>query len=282
VRAPLPLIPLAYLGVYEPQAPGSYAAITEFGRVTGRQPNIALYYSRWSTGFETAFADDAHAGGAIPYVQVDPNGVSLAAIARGKYDAYLRGYADAVADYRSPVIIGFAHDMNAPWYSWGYGKASPATFIRAWRHIVRVFQAQNADNVTWLWTVTRISGATGPIHDWWPGARYVTWVGVNGFYSSPRSTFNSVFAPTIAAIRKITGDPVLLSQTAVGPLAQRARGIKDLFNGIRKWQLLGLVWFDEKQDDGVYHQDWRLENNQGALTAFRAGTQALRHLYRPS
>ena len=68
-------------------------------------------------------------------------GVSLAAIASGRYDAYLRSYAAAVKAFGSQVILSFGHEMNGYWYSWGYRHTSPAAFVAAWRHIVTVFRA---------------------------------------------------------------------------------------------------------------------------------------------
>jgi hypothetical protein len=31
-----------------------------------------------------------------------------------------------------------------------------------------------------------------------------------------------------------------------------------------------VVWFDEAQHAGIYHQNWRLENDPSALAAFSA------------
>ena len=84
-------------------------------------------------------------------------------IAAGVYDGYLRSYADSVRDFGHPVIIGFGHEMNAPWYSWGYGHVPPATFVAAWRHVVTLFRGQGADNVTWLWTIQADTSGTGPV-----------------------------------------------------------------------------------------------------------------------
>jgi hypothetical protein len=39
--------------------------------------------------------------------------------------------------------------------------------------------------------------------------------------------------------------------------------------------VLGLVWFDIAQDNGVYHQDWHIEDSQAARTAFRRCASAL-------
>ncbi len=89
----------------------------------------------------------------MPLVQINPTRINLAAIASGHYDAYLTSYAEAVRSYRYPVILGFGHEMNGSWYSWGYRHSSPAAFVAAWRHIVTLFRELGARNVTWLWTV---------------------------------------------------------------------------------------------------------------------------------
>jgi hypothetical protein len=36
------------------------------------------------------------------------------------------------------------------------------------------------------------------------------------------------------------------------------------------------VWFDIAQNDGLYHQNWRIEDSPPAQVAFRAGASALR------
>jgi mannan endo-1,4-beta-mannosidase len=206
-------------------------------------------------------------------VQLDPGGVSLRAIAAGDYDAYLRSYAGSARDFGGPVVIGFGHEMNAPWYPWGYGHVRPATFVAAWRHIVTLFRSMGADNVTWLWTVNQDRAGTGPVRDWWPGSKYVTWVGIDGYYFRPSDTFDTVFGRTIDQVRAFTRKPVLLSQTAVGPRAGQFIKIADLFAGMRRYGTLGLVWFDNKQNGGIYDQDWRLEGNPPAESAFRLGVR---------
>jgi hypothetical protein len=49
---------------------------------------------------------------------------------------------------------------------------------------------------------------------------------------------------------------------------------------MRQYGTLGLVWFDISQDDGLYHQDWHLEGNPAAVTAFRRAAAGLK-LARP-
>jgi hypothetical protein len=275
VHARLPASPASYLGVYEGGAPPSPASIAGFALAVGHQPNLAGYFSGWAERFQTSYALEVRRRGMIPFVQIDPSFASVAGIASGAYDGYLRAYADSVRGYGYGVVIGFGHEMNAPWYSWGYGHTPPATFVAAWRHIVTLFRGQGADNVTWLWTINADVAGSGPIAKWWPGAQYVTWVGIDGFYYRQSDTFTTVFGQTIDQVRTFTSKPVLLSETAVGPKAGQFAKIGNLFNGMRRYHTLGLVWFDVRQDDGVLHQDWRIEDSKAAAAALGLGISGL-------
>ncbi len=272
-HASLPTRPASYLGVYEHEDPSGYGQIAQFAAVAGRHPNLDGYYSGWPEPFKTAFARTALKHGAATLVQIDPTDASVAAIAAGHYDRYLRGYADAVRNFGHAVVIGFGHEMNATWYSWGYGHVRPVTFVAAWRHMVTVFRQQGADNVTWLWTIQADVRGSGPIKDWWPGRHYVTWVGIDGYYYRPSDTFASVFGRTISQVKLFTRKPLLLSETAVGPEAGQAAKIQDLFQGMATYGTLGLVWFDIAQHSGIYHQDWRIEDNLAAERSFRLGVR---------
>jgi mannan endo-1,4-beta-mannosidase len=273
--ASLPTNPASYLGVYENGPPQTYQPVADFTQAVGRQPNLVGYYSGWKEPFQTSFANTVRRHGAVTILQWDPTYASVSEIAAGGYDRYLRSFADSVRNFGQPVVIGFGHEMNAPWYSWGYGNLPPSTFIAAWRHVVTLFRGQGADNVTWLWTLQADEPGTGPVASWWPGAAYVTWVGIDGYYYLPSDTFASVFGQTIAQVRAFTTRPLLLSETAVGPEAGQPAKVRDLFNGMRLYGTLGLVWFDIAQDDGVYHQDWHIEDNPAAVTAFRRGASGM-------
>lgn len=276
--------PASYLGVFEPGSkPGSppgYRSVEGFADMAGQAPNLAGYYSGWAEPFKMAFATELHSHGLIPYVQIDPSYARVSAIPTGAYDAYLKLYADSVRDFGHPVVIGFGHEMNGNWYSWGYGETRPSTFVAAWRHIVTVFRDEGADNVTWLWTVNAEERpGSRPIRAWWPGTSYVTWVGIDGYYVPRWDTFSRVFGSTISQVHAITtGKPILLSETAVSPqLNNQFAGIQDLFNHVQSHNILGLVWFDvNQQANGPYKQDWQIGSNSQAQAAFRSGLAELK------
>ncbi len=269
VHASLPPELSSYLGVFEAGSPPSYAPIADFAAAAGRKPSMAGYWSGWAEPFDSAWAQELHKNGVIPFIQIDPTDANVGSIASGTYDEYLDVYADAVRGFGHAVVIGFGQEMNAPGYSWGYGKVPAATFVRAWQHIVTLFRQQGADNVTWLWTIQADAHGTGPIASWWPGPQFVTWVGIDGFYYKTSDTFSSVFGRTISQVKSLTSKPILLAETAVGPQAGQFVKIHDLFLGMASSGTLGLVWFDIAQSDGILHQDWRIEDNPTAALAFR-------------
>ena len=89
-----------------------------------------------------------------------------------------------------------------------------------------------------------------------PGGRariYVTWVGIDGFYTKPSDTFSSVFASTIDQVQSFTDKPICWPTPAWRVNANQYANILNLFHGTARYQVLGLVWFDTG--------DWRLEGN---------------------
>jgi mannan endo-1,4-beta-mannosidase len=274
-HASLPPTPISYVGVFETGTPPHYGPIAEFARAADKHPNMVAYYSGWAQPFSISFAQTMLSHGIIPCVQIDPTYASVAAISTGAYDGYLREYAASVRDFGHAVVIGFGHEMNAPWYSWGYGRVQPSVFVAAWRHIVTLFHDEGADNVTWLWTLNQDRRGTGPVRRWWPGARYVTWVGIDGYYFRPSDTFSNVFGRTIDQVRRFTHKPVLLTEAGVGPKAGQFAKIPNLFEGMHRDEMLGLIWFDKDQHGSIYRQDWRIEDNSAAEVTFRLGVKPL-------
>jgi mannan endo-1,4-beta-mannosidase len=268
---PLPTTPMSYLGVYEADAPVSYAEVHEFAQAVGYTPDLALYYSGWEEPFRIGFAEKARANGATAMVQIDPRGVSLAGIAAGRYDHYLETFADQVATFGHQVVIGFGHEPNGRWSPWGYGHVSPKTWVAAWKHVVDVFRLQGAHNVTWVWTVNIMDKRRNLIPSpspWWPGNAYVTWVGLDGYYAKASWSFAPLFGPTIKAVRKLTLDPVLVAETGAPASVGQPAKIADLFGGINAYQLLGFVWFDANQT-----QHWRI-SSPAAFATFRRAARA--------
>ena len=191
--------PDSYLGVYVPGMPTSDAGLAAFGSRTGTRPNVGLYYSGWLEPFQVTFATELAARGAVPLVQIDPAGYrpgrhhprpvqQIPGVLRAGGPRF-RPPGDhqlRPRDERRLVFVGQRQDL-------------PRDFVAAWQHIVKVFRSWGAYNVTWLWTINSLAGGPGQAagrQAWWPGASYVNWVGIDGYYYYPAESFTTLFGTT--------------------------------------------------------------------------------------
>jgi mannan endo-1,4-beta-mannosidase len=253
--------------------------LTRFTHATGVHPQIAAQYLKFGDPYNVADACRVARAGAELLIQWDPIRISLQRIANGGWDHYITQFARDVRAGQVPIVLSFGHEMNGNWYTWGYTQASPRSFIAAWRHLHRLFAAAGARNVTWCWDVNTWDPALaghapnygiGPPRRWWPGARYVNWVGLDAYYERPTDTFRSLFKDSLRALRGLAHKPVLIAETAVAAGPWRARQIRTLFSGLRRTKVIGAVWFDRNA-----LETWQLEGYPPAIAAFQAGVRSL-------
>jgi mannan endo-1,4-beta-mannosidase len=270
--------PQPLVGVYEQGDPMTWAGVAKFTSATGIKPQVVVYYASWYEKFWPSFASVAQRNGAIVLIQLDPKGTTLSSISEGKSDRHLTAFAELLKAFKQKVLISFGHEMNGDWYPWGKGHESPGVYVAAWRHIVQVFRSVGATNVSWVWTISSLSEAPGPLRPWWPGSAWVNFVGIDGYYYSASDTYNSVFGSTIRQIRKFTEVPVFITEAGVGTNPNRVNQITALYADAAAGHVSGIVWFDVDQADGRYRsryrQDWRLEDDPVALAAFKRAVDA--------
>lgn len=255
--------------------PGIGAHVQAFRQATGATVSMVEFYNPFPQPFQEWEADQAVAAGTVPLIQLNPRHVSLAAMAAGSYDAQIRQYADAVKAFRCQVVLSFGHEMNGWWYRWGLPDTKPATFIAAWRHIYDVFAAQHVSNVIWSWDPSHLdkkfkTKSASPASEWYPGNRYVNWVGLDGYLRSGQ-TFREIFAQQLRNIRSVSNRPVYLAETGVAGGPGQGQQIAQLFASLRGYRLFGLVWFDLNRK-----QPWRLEGRPAGLAAYRKAVGKLR------
>ena len=142
-------------------------------------------------------------------------GFPLKAIAAGRYDGYVRRAAKSAAAWGKPILLRFAHEMNGTWYPWGRGMPgnTPGIYKAAWRHLVGIFRTAGADNVQWVWTPNVDGGGQYPFRSYFPGNRWVDWVGLDGFNWARRGeweSFTDLFASSYDTLGRITSRPVMI------------------------------------------------------------------------
>ncbi len=256
-----------YLGAITPD-------VSSFTKAVGQKPNMAVRYFNWGAQPPARAVEQAAAAGAASLLELEPRDISLKHIIAGRGDGYLKRLGKALAGTHSQVMLSFAPEMDGRWYRWGFTHRSARTFRRAWRHVYREITKVPGAKITWVWQISHKFTRSEALHPIWPGGKYVSMIGIDGYYESVHNTFHSLFGSTIKILRRFTTKPVMITETAVGQLAGKAAKIPGLFDGMRRYGIRGINWFDINQHNGVHHQRWRLEGHPAAIAAFRTGLQA--------
>jgi mannan endo-1,4-beta-mannosidase len=237
---------------------------------TGVNPTIVVIYQPFGATFPEAWATEMIREGRTPVIQVDPRGQTMAAIAAGKYDHYLRHYAASVKSFGHPVVLSFGHEMNGNWYDWGCPRTSGQAFIAAWRHwAVLMRQGQSNPQVVLMWTVNVRGGSSCTFRSVWPGSAYVDWVGLDGYLRHPGATFDRIFRPTIATVTKLSGGkPLVIAETGVTNGPDQAKRMISLYSGALDSRVIAVIYFDGEAKKG----DYRPQESKETLAAFQSGT----------
>ncbi|MFJ3719040.1 glycoside hydrolase family 26 protein [Streptomyces sp. NPDC090057] len=261
------------LGVVDDKTPWQYGIVTTFAEEAGRTPDIREYYSSWGDDFDAEGNAFLWQHGQLPLMALVPTDTSLADIAKGGEDAYIRRLAGQIASYDGPLALSFAGEMNGPWNSWGPEHAKPADFVASWKRVHRIFAERGVTNVIWVWTPHVVdSGTPARLRPYYPGSAYVDWVGLIGYYGPiDGAAFSSLFTPTLRRIADFSGKPVLIAETGVAEGKDKQARIRDLFRGAAKAGVIGLVWYDQRKDwpGGKQLMDWRISTSVGARAAFQ-------------
>jgi len=86
--------------------------------------------------------------------------------------------------------------------------------------------------------------------------------------------FDEIFTRVFDRIRSFTSRPFIISETSVQPGPYAAQCVQDLFAGVKATpDLVGLIWFDYNKSS-VGREDWRLQDDAVAVTAFRQAAKA--------
>jgi hypothetical protein len=256
--------------------------LKSFDKEIGAPATLTVQYTLWGKTFPANYVIDAARLGAETVVELEPRGAgapTLAQIATGRGDPWLKKFASEMVSPRDHFILSFAPEMNGAWYQYGSGHAPPRDYIMAFRHVhdtlLKYLRRDKVANlITFMWQPSAIHRTTPNPLPYWPGAKFVDEIGLDGYYFFPSDTFRGIFGKTLRLLRARTPTtPILIGETAVGPrTGHQAADIKDLFAGIRQNHLLGLIWFDKRQNRKpfIYHQDWNLHDNPVALASFQS------------
>jgi len=278
------------LGMYRPSFPDDLSVLDAAALQSGAIVHWYALWGGWKSGFSRSDLDAVSARGSLPLITWEPwagTGPDAAwslsnAILSGKHDAYVRSWAQGMAEYGKPVLLRFAHEMHhQPTYPWSVGvnDNTAEEYVAAWRHVRSIFQAAGATNVRWVWNPNTLGGASAetylPVYRaLYPGDGEVDYVGLDIYNTGPQldwgapywRSFSQVVSEPYTAITSISSKPVILPEvgsTDVG--GSKAAWITDMLerelHGFPR--VIGLVWFDIDKE-----QAWSLDSSRPSHDAW--------------
>jgi hypothetical protein len=261
---------------------GGYS-VTDFAQRTGASPAVVQSFVayRGSTGWAFRLADGAHARVMLHIGTTSPSGaerVTPAAIARGAVARWLVALNRTIAARGEPVYIRLMAEMNCHWnvYS-AYGAHrdrahTTRAYRAAWRRTTVILRGGPGVDaalralhqrplraagdlpeapVAMQW-VPQVAGAPDvagnrPL-DYWPGARYVDWVGTDFYSRFPNFTGLDGFYASVRRFHK----PFVFGEWALWG-SDDAGFVERLFGWARSHpQVQMLVYNQGKRADGPF------------------------------
>ncbi|HEV2999948.1 MAG TPA: hypothetical protein VGW75_04330 [Solirubrobacteraceae bacterium] len=203
---------------------GGYS-VDSYARETGRRPEVFQLFGEWGNVDWAFRRADASGARMMLHLSTargpgTPERITPAQIAEGLGDAFVLRLGERIAERGEPVYLRLMAEMNGPWNQYcafdAGGRARPGhstrSFRAAWRRVALMLRGGDRAAVNARLRALRlppVQAGSGPLaqapvalmwvpHNavalnvranrpraYWPGARYVDWVGTDFYGRSP-------------------------------------------------------------------------------------------------
>lgn len=268
----------------------SFNNLVKLETLTGKKFSILNQYVYWGeadSAFNTLLASKLwldnkallvtwYPSKSIRRSPVNQPSYRLRDILKGKFDTYINKWAKDVKDWKRPVIVRFAPEMNGNWLPWGSLYTTPREYIKTYRYVVDIFKANNVQNVSWMWS-PNVVNENEDLLDYYPGDEYVDWVGLSGFNWGGLESFNEwrsfedIYSNSLSQLTDLN-KPIALAEfgTVESKTDRNAKSdwILHSFNIMKTdYPQIKLVNWSNDMSFGIY--DWRINTSANSLRAFR-------------
>lgn len=346
----------AYTGAYidfgDTEDDVEIESIEGFEKMVGKHQAIIASSSYWGEQcFPMANLERIWKHGSVPLIywspwdrpydeDQGPDKFSLTNIAAGKWDNYIKQWADQAKAFGHPFMVSFANEVNGQWFPWSgiwygvdkevpgtdpppydgpkyfegayidwWGKlgfpkyVAPETFKAAYRHVVDLVRARGATNVIWVfhcmnYSMPEAMGTNYPaamewnkIGQYYPGSKYVDWIGMSVYGQQYVEDHWSSFEPLLdwpyTEVTEIDpSKPVMLAEWGIGEFPQfgsKSGFIAEAFQVMKNYPNLkaAIIWNERWQNepsenpDGTYqdggYSNLRVNSSPASLEAYRNG-----------
>ena len=195
-------------------------------------------YSDMTLSFPGIFISKTHEAGTIPFVYysiksaINQHGSLKNLINNKEFLEDTRKFAVGVANLQTPLFLCTMREVNGYWYKWG---AQPKTAKALWKQIWQIFEDTGANEyATWVLEIfcpiRSVRNIGYPGH-YYPGDKYVDWIGFSAFARSnaPATdiSFSSLVGPTYKSMRTDHPDkPIIISELGISRSSRQSRSGK--------------------------------------------------------
>lgn len=209
---------------------------------------------------------DARIGGYAPIKEIC-NGEYNAEIIKAAKD--LKKISD---ENGGGFFIRTMREMNLTG-SWPWA-GNPKKFKKVWKHIWNIFENEGANEyATWVWNPHR----RGSKESYYPGEKYVDWIGLNGYdvgYITGKSvSCRDTFGSSIRSLHRNHPDkPIMIAETGTYLKWGKGRWQKNAFKYVlNNKRIKAISWWSEKWNSGGTWIDTRINSDNNALKGFKEG-----------
>lgn len=266
----------AYLGAWiKPESltqPGRLEAVGELEKDLGRRLDILNTYRRFEqmvgTESDREFLDQ---GRTLMISWATGDNRSILA---GEHDDLIRKQARAIRRAREPVLLRMRWEMDRP--NLRATMWSGEDYIAAWAYVRKIFAAERATNVSWVWCPTAEGFMRGDAPDFYPGDDQVDWTCVDVYAGNVFQPIGTLMEPflTWAAQRP---KPIIVGEFGVAKAwgtAGRAAWLRDAERTFKaNPQIKAVTYFESDPDGNGPNQQFQLTGDRAAFAAFRRLTR---------
>ncbi len=226
--------------------------IVAFQDLVDKEITWAYFSNNWIGGIFFPMDDISiiHNNGKIPFIRLmarsdfeeygQDESYTMQRILQGDFDTELNNWFTQAANLNYPILCEFGTEVNGNWFPWNgqysgagitnqYGAPDypdgPERFRDAYRHIIDIANANNANNITWFYHVDvhNIPNENwNDINLYYPGDNYIDWLGFSAYGPYDKTEdmeyFSDLMEQIYPKLTELTDKPIAVLEFGVGEL----------------------------------------------------------------
>jgi glycosyl hydrolase family 26 len=243
------------------------AAVQQWEAALGRPLDIVHTYKRLDEPF---FTDSDLELGSRATLMLSWAGGDSRSVMAGRHDALIRDRARKVRQFGKPVLLRYRWEMDRP--NLAASVWSPEDYIAAWKHVRRLFAAEGAHNVSWVWCPTVEGFERGNAATFYPGDDTVDWICVDVYSGARLRALNEQLRPFLQWSATHPTKPVMIGEFGVakvwGP-EQRAAWLRHASSVFKaNPQIKAALYYESNPEGNGSNGQFRLADDPDAMAAF--------------